>query len=323
MPTARTAPDRLPPAILIMGPTASGKTAAAMALADRLPVELISVDSAQVFRDMDIGTAKPDRETLARYPHRLIDLISPEERYSAAKFRADALAAMAEITAAGKVPVLVGGTMLYFLALLNGLAELPKADPALRASIDADAATHGWPAMHARLATLDPDTAARLHTTDSQRIQRALEICILAGRPMSALLAESEQEKPPYDFLQLALLPSDRSVLHERIARRFDEMLLAGLEDEVRGLRQKYTLSLDLPSMRCVGYRQVWEAQDGLMPKREMRDRGIFATRQLAKRQITWLGNSFAAETLDCLSPTLSANVLARSERFLDGRPKV
>ena len=323
MPTARTAPDRLPPAILIMGPTASGKTAAAMALADRLPVELISVDSAQVFRDMDIGTAKPDRETLARYPHRLIDLISPEERYSAAKFRADALAAMAEITGAGRVPVLVGGTMLYFLALLNGLAELPKADPALRASIDADAATHGWPAMHARLATLDPDTAARLHTTDSQRIQRALEICILAGRPMSALLAESEQEKPPYDFLQLALLPSDRSVLHERIARRFDEMLLAGLEDEVRGLRQKYTLSLDLPSMRCVGYRQVWEAQDGLMPKREMRDRGIFATRQLAKRQITWLGNSFAAETLDCLSPTLSANVLARSERFLDGRPKV
>ena len=323
MPTARTAPDRLPPAILIMGPTASGKTAAAMALADRLPVELISVDSAQVFRDMDIGTAKPDRETLARYPHRLIDLISPEERYSAAKFRADALAAMAEITAAGKVPVLVGGTMLYFLALLNGLAELPKADPALRASIDADAAAQGWPAMHARLATLDPETAARLHSTDSQRIQRALEICLLAGRPMSALLAESEQEKPPYDFLQLALLPSDRSVLHERIARRFDEMLLAGLEDEVSQLREKYTLSLDLPSMRCVGYRQVWEAQDGLMPKREMRDRGIFATRQLAKRQITWLGNSFAAETLDCLSPTLSADVLARSERFLDGRPKV
>jgi len=318
--TARTAPDRLPPAILIMGPTASGKTAAAMALADRLPVELVSVDSAQVFRDMDIGTAKPDRATLARYPHRLIDLISPEERYSAAKFRADALAAMAEITAAGRVPVLVGGTMLYFLALLNSLAELPKADPALRASIDADAAAQGWPAMHARLATLDPETAARLHSTDSQRIQRALEVCLLAGRPMSALLAESDQEKPAYDFLQLALLPSDRSVLHERIARRFDEMLLAGLEDEVSTLREKYTLSLDLPSMRCVGYRQVWEAQDGLMPKREMRDRGIFATRQLAKRQITWLGNSFAAETLDCLSPTLSADVLARSERFLDDR---
>ena len=318
--TAPSAPDRLPSAILIMGPTASGKTAAAMALSDRLPVELISVDSAQVFRDMDIGTAKPDRETLARYPHRLIDLISPEERYSAAKFRADALAAMAEITAAGRVPVLVGGTMLYFLALLNGLAELPKADPALRASIDADAAAQGWPAMHARLATLDPETAARLHTTDSQRIQRALEICLLADRPMSALLAESEQEKPPYDFLQLALLPSDRSVLHERIARRFDEMLLAGLEDEVSQLREKYTLSLDLPSMRCVGYRQVWEAQDGLMPKREMRDRGIFATRQLAKRQITWLGNSFAAETLDCLSPTLSADVLARSVAFLDDR---
>ena len=310
----------LPPAILIMGPTASGKTAAAMALADRLPVELISVDSAQVFRDMDIGTAKPDQATLARYPHRLIDIISPEERYSAARFRADALAAMAEITAAGRVPVLVGGTMLYFLALLNGLAELPKADPELRARIDADAAAHGWPAMHARLATLDPETAARLHATDSQRIQRALEICILAGRPMSALLAESEKDKPPYDFLQLALLPSDRSVLHERIARRFDEMLLGGLDDEVRRLREKYSLSLSLPSMRCVGYRQIWEAQDGLMPKREMRDRGIFATRQLAKRQITWLGNSFAAETLDCLSPTLSADVLARSEQFLSAR---
>ena len=311
---------RQPPAILIMGPTASGKTAAAMALADRLPVELISVDSAQVFRDMDIGTAKPEPAMLARYPHRLIDLISPEERYSAAHFRADALAAMAEITAAGKIPVLVGGTMLYFLALLDGLAELPKADAELRARIDADAAEHGWPAMHARLAALDPATAARLHATDSQRIQRALEICLLAGRPMSALLAESEKEKPPYDFLQLALLPSDRSVLHERIARRFDEMLLAGLDDEVRRLRQKYTLTPELPSMRCVGYRQVWEAQDGLMPRGDMRDRGVFATRQLAKRQITWLGNSFTADRLDCLSPTLAADVLARSERFLGER---
>jgi tRNA dimethylallyltransferase len=308
----------LPPAILIMGPTASGKTAAAMALADRLPVELISVDSAQVFIDMDIGTAKPDRETLARYPHRLIDLITPEERYSAARFCRDALTAMAEIHAAGRIPVLVGGTMLYFRALLHGLAELPQADTELRASIDADAARLGWPAMHARLAELDPVTATRLPPNDSQRIQRALEVCLAGGRPMSALLAESEQEKPAWNFLQLALLPSDRAVLHERIARRFDEMLLAGLDDEVAMLRQKYRLNPELPSMRCVGYRQVWEAQDGLIPRQEMRDRGVFATRQLAKRQITWLGNSFTAETFDCLDPALSERVGERAARFLN-----
>jgi tRNA dimethylallyltransferase len=311
-------PDsRLPPAILLMGPTASGKTAVAMALADRFPVELVSVDSAQVFRDMDIGTAKPDAATLARYPHRLIDLISPEESYSAARFRADALAAMAAITAAGKVPLLVGGTMLYFRALLHGLADLPQADPALRAEIDDDAAERGWPALHADLAVLDPSTAARLHPTDSQRIQRALEICRTSGRPMSELLAATGREKPPYDLLQVALLPSQRTVLHARIARRFDEMLLAGLDDEVRMLRRKYRLHAGLPSMRCVGYRQVWEAQDGAYGKPEMRDRGIYATRQLAKRQITWLTNSFAAEAFDCLDPALADRVAARTASFL------
>ena len=310
-------PPRLPPAILIMGPTASGKTAVAMALADRFPVELISVDSAQVFIDMDVGTAKPDRATLARYPHRLIDLITPEESYSAARFRADALTAMAEITAAGKVPVLVGGTMMYYRALLHGLADLPQADAALRAEIDAEAAAEGWPAMHAKLARLDPTTAARLHPTDSQRLQRALEICRLTGRPMSALLAESEKQKPPYDLLQIGLLPSDRAVLHQRIARRFDEMLLAGLDDEVRRLRDKYDLNLNLPSMRCVGYRQTWEMQEGLIPKRELRDRGVFATRQLAKRQITWLTNSFEAENYDCLDPALTERIAARTEAFL------
>lgn len=310
-------PNTLPPAILLMGPTTSGKTAVAMALADRFPVELISVDSAQVFRDMDLGTAKPDPATLAQYPHRLIDVISPEENYSAARFREDALQAMGEIVAAGKVPLLVGGTMLYFRTLLQGMAELPQADAGLRAELDAEAAAHGWPALHARLATLDPLTAARLHATDSQRIQRALEVCLLSGRPMSELLAESLQEKPPYRFLQLALLPSERSVLHARIAQRFDEMLLAGLDDEVRALRRKYNLHLGLPSMRCVGYRQVWEAQDGLYGKSEMRDRGIFATRQLAKRQITWLGNSFAAESHDCLDPTLSERIARRCAEFL------
>jgi tRNA dimethylallyltransferase len=311
-------PHHQPPAILIMGPTASGKTASAMALTERFPVELISVDSAQVFRDMDIGTAKPDRATLARYPHRLIDIISPEQSYSAARFREDALKAMAEITAAGKIPVLVGGTMLYFRALLNGLADLPQADAALRADIDAEAAAEGWPALHAKLALLDPLTAARLHTTDSQRIQRALEICRLSGRPMSELLAESESQKPPYNFLQIALLPSDRSVLHTRIARRFDEMLLSGLDEEVRTLREKYDLSLSLPSMRCVGYRQMWEAQDGLYSKPEMRDRGIYATRQLAKRQITWLTNSFSADNLDCLASDLIDQVSQRVETFLN-----
>lgn len=310
--------SRLPPAILIMGPTASGKTAAAMALADRFPVELISVDSAQVFREMDVGTAKPDKASLARYPHRLIDLISPEESYSAARFRRDALAAMAESTAAGKVPVLVGGTMMYFRALLHGLAELPQADATLRAEIDAEAAAEGWPAIHAKLAELDPATAARLHPTDSQRLQRALEVCRLTGRPMSVLLAESEKARPPYDFLSIGLLPSDRAVLHQRIAQRFDAMLLAGLDDEVRQLRRKYTLSLDLPSMRCVGYRQAWEAQDGIIPAKELRDRGIFATRQLAKRQITWLTNSFEAEHFDCLDPALAQRVAERSAAFLN-----
>jgi tRNA dimethylallyltransferase len=310
--------SRLPPAILLMGPTASGKTAVAMRLADRFPVELVSVDSAQVFIDMDVGTAKPDRATLAQYPHRLIDLISPEESYSAARFRTDALAAMAAITAAGKVPVLVGGTMLYFRALLHGLADLPQADAALRAEIDAEAAALGWPALHAKLALFDPSTAARLHPTDSQRIQRALEICRLSGRPMSELLAKSEHQGPPYDLLSIGLLPADRAVLHERIARRFDEMLLAGLDDEVRALRRKYRLSLGLPSMRCVGYRQVWEAQEGIIPPKELRDRGIFATRQLAKRQITWLTNSFTAENYDCLDPALADKVAARVARFIE-----
>ncbi|MGB8544636.1 MAG: tRNA (adenosine(37)-N6)-dimethylallyltransferase MiaA [Azonexus sp.] len=310
-------PPRLPPAILLMGPTASGKTAVAMALADRFPVELVSVDSAQVFRDMDVGTAKPDRATLARYPHRLIDLISPEESYSAARFCTDALAAMAEITAAGKVPLLVGGTMLYFRALLHGLADLPQADAALRAEIDAEAAAEGWPALHAKLAVFDPSTAARLHPTDSQRLQRAVEIYRLTGRPMSALLAESEQLRPAYDFLSIGLLPADRAVLHARIARRFDEMLLAGLDEEVRQLRAKYALNLNLPSMRCVGYRQTWEAQEGIIPHKELRDRGIFATRQLAKRQITWLTNSFTAEIYDCLDPALSDKIAARVAAFL------
>ena len=302
----------LPQAILLMGPTASGKTAMAMALAQHFPVELISVDSAQVFRDMNIGTAKPDAATLREFPHHLIDLISPEEAYSAARFRHDALEAMADITARGKTPLLVGGTMLYFKALLEGLAELPKACPETRADIDAQANSLGWPAVHAELAMVDPVTAARLHPTDAQRVQRALEIYRLSGRPMSALLDEGQKQAPAYDYLSLGLLPSDRSVLHARIAERFDAMLAAGLENEVSALRQNYQLTPDLPSMRCVGYRQVWEAQDGTSPRSEMRDRGIYATRQLAKRQITWIGNTLKPEIFDCLSPGLLQEVEQR-----------
>jgi len=308
---------RLPKAILLMGPTASGKTAVAMELARHFPVELVSVDSAQVFVDMDVGTAKPDAATLKAFPHHLIDLISPEEAYSAARFREDALTAMAEISARGKTPLLVGGTMLYFKTLLEGLADLPKACPKTRMDIDLQADAQGWPAVHAELAQVDPITAARLHPTDSQRIQRALEVFRLAGRPMSALFAESQQQSPPYDFLSLGLLPSDRSVLHARIAERFDAMLDAGLVDEVVELRAKYHLHLNLPSMRCVGYRQVWEALDGIIPRTEMRDRGIFATRQLAKRQITWLSNTLKPEVFDCLAPDLLDQIKLGVTTFL------
>ncbi|WP_301100644.1 tRNA (adenosine(37)-N6)-dimethylallyltransferase MiaA [Propionivibrio sp.] len=307
----------LPPAILLMGPTASGKTAVAMELSQRFPLELISVDSAQVFRDMTIGTAKPDAATLRQFPHHLIDLISPEEAYSAARFCTDALAAMADITARDKVPLLVGGTMLYFKALLAGLAELPQACPLTRASIDAQANAEGWPAVHAALARVDPQTAARLHPTDAQRIQRALEVFRLAGRPLSTLLAADRDRAPLYDFFAIGLLPTQRSVLHARIAERFDAMLKAGLEDEVLMLRHKYRLTPDLPSMRCVGYRQVWEVQDGTAARGEMRDRGIYATRQLAKRQITWLSNTLRPEPFDCLAPDLSAKVSARVGEFL------
>ncbi len=296
----------LPPAILLLGPTASGKTDLALRLvdqfADRHPIDLISVDSALVFKDMNIGTAKPDADTLKRYPHALVDVITPEESYSAARFREDALAAMAESTARGHIPLLVGGTMLYIKALLEGLSDLPQANAELRAEINARAKTLGWPAIHAELAALDPVTAQRLAPNDAQRIQRALEICLMSGRPASALYAEQQQQTaPPYRFLSLALLPSDRSWLHERIALRFKLMLQQGFIEEVQALRSKYNLHADLPSMRCVGYRQAWEMLEGTLPAKELEERGIYATRQLAKRQITWLKNSIGCEPFDCL----------------------
>jgi tRNA dimethylallyltransferase len=288
-----------PPALCLIGPTASGKTDLAFAIAQRFPVEIISLDSAQVFIDMDIGTAKPDRATLACFPHHLIDLITPEERYSAAQFRADALRVMAEITARGHVPLLVGGTMLYFKALTEGLADLPPADPALRASIDAEAAARGWPALHAELALLDPITAARLAPTDAQRIQRALEVFRLTGKPLGDFWQTQGDNPLPYRLLTIALVTPERKILHERIAQRFRAMLATGLVDEVERLRAKYQLSLDLPSMRCVGYRQVWQMLENQLPAAELADRGTFATRQFAKRQLTWLRSFRDSGALD------------------------
>ncbi|MEW9900372.1 tRNA (adenosine(37)-N6)-dimethylallyltransferase MiaA [Chitinivorax sp. PXF-14] len=309
-----------PPAIFLMGPTASGKTGAAVELVQTLPLELISVDSALVFRDMDIGSAKPDAATLERAPHHLIDVIDPTDSYSAAQFRGDALALMAEITARGKVPLLVGGTMLYFKALQEGLSELPQADPAVRAELDAEAAVRGWPAMHAELAKVDAETAARLQPGDSQRIQRALEIHRLSGEPMSALLARQTSTPLPYRLLKLALVPSERAVLHQRIEQRFDQMLEQGFLDEMQRLRAHYpALHAGLPSMRCVGYRQAWEYLEGEVDYATMRDKGIFATRQLAKRQLTWLRGMGDTVEIDCLRPDLAAEVRRHIEHWLAG----
>jgi tRNA dimethylallyltransferase len=306
-----------PPAILLVGPTASGKTALAFELATRFPCDIVSVDSAQVFRDMDIGTAKPDAATLERFPHRLIDLITPEQRYSAAQFRADALREMESIAAAGRIPLLVGGTMLYVKALREGLAELPQADPAMRAQIDAEAAARGWPAMHAELARLDAETAARLEPTDAQRIQRALEVVRLTGRTLGSFFAEQAASTLPFSMLNIALVPSDRSVLHARIGERFAAMLAAGLVEEVKALRKKYTLDAGLPSMRCVGYRQVWEMLEGDLPAKELRERGIYATRQFAKRQLTWLRSMEGLTIVDPLTANAGAEVIATVEKHL------
>ena len=299
----------LPPAIFLMGPTASGKTGVAVELAQTLPVELISVDSALVFRDMDIGTAKPDAATLARAPHHLIDIIDPTEAYSAAAFRKDALRLMADITARGKIPLLVGGTMLYFKALREGLSPLPQADAALRASLDAEIAQHGIEHLHAKLAKVDAETAARLHSTDTQRIQRAMEIYLVSGKTMSALIKNQEQNPLPYAITSIALIPSDRSVLHQRIAMRFGQMLEQGLVNELRALRQKYPLHRDITSMRCVGYRQAWEFTEGEITEAALNEKGIAATRQLAKRQLTWLRSMPENIEMDCLVSDLAQRV--------------
>lgn len=308
-----------PLVVALMGPTASGKTAAALELAHRIPAEIVSVDSALVYRDMDIGTAKPTLAERAAVPHHLIDILDPKESYSAMQFRQDALRLAEDIQARGKLPLLVGGTMLYFKALQDGLDELPQADPALRAQLDQEAAEWGVPALHARLATLDPETAARLKPNDAQRIQRALEIIMLTGQPMSALLAKAPKTELPFRLLPMALEPSNRSVLHERIATRFDAMLHApeGLLAEVHKLRARGDLHLGLPSMRCVGYRQAWEYLDGSYDFATMREKGIASTRQLAKRQLTWLRSMPERIVVDCLDADAAQQVRRHVEEAL------
>lgn len=299
------------PVLLLMGPTASGKTAAVFELARWLPVEVVSVDSAQVFRDMNLGTAKPSADELNAVPHHLIDLISPEEAYSAARFRDDALALIADIQARGRLPLLAGGTMLYYKALREGLSDLPEADPGLRRELDERAARDGWPALHAELARLDPQAAERLKPTDAQRIQRALEIVRLTGRSLADNYAcRQTDDQAHLRFVSLAFEPSDRAWLHGRIAQRFDAMLSAGLVDEVAQLRQRYVLHAGLPSMRCVGYRQAWDYLEGAMDRNGLRETGIAATRQLAKRQLTWLRSMTIDLRVDCCSDAAGARAV-------------
>jgi tRNA dimethylallyltransferase len=275
-------------AFALLGPTASGKSALAMRLASEFAVEIISVDSAQVYRGMDIGTAKPSAAERRQVPHHLIDIADPNERYSAGRFRADALQLIQEILRRNRIPLLVGGTMLYYRALAAGLDELPAADPVVRAQIDAEAARKGWPALHAELAAVDPAAAARIQAGDAQRIQRALEVWRTTGRSISSLQTASSPTLP-FVLKAFALMPPDRAALHQRIAARFDAMLEAGLVEELRALREKHTLSAALPSMRCVGYRQAWQFLEGTIGAKELRETAIAATRQLAKRQFTWL----------------------------------
>lgn len=312
-----------PPAIFLMGPTAAGKTDLAIELTKVLPCELISVDSALVYRGMDIGTAKPSKTLLETYPHRLIDILDPSQRYSAADFRADALQAMAEITTRGKIPLLVGGTMLYFKALLEGLADMPAANAQVRAQLEIEAATRGWQALHDELARVDPISAARIHPNDPQRLVRALEVYRVSGMSMTAHRAQqsaqsaqagaSGRHQLPYTVANLAIAPVDRKVLHDRIALRFGQMLNEGFVEEVVALRSRGDLHSNLPSIRAVGYRQVWDYLDGELTRDQMQERGIIATRQLAKRQFTWLRSWENLHWLD----SLACDNLPRTLKYL------
>lgn len=313
--------DPRPLAIALMGPTASGKTALALEWAQRLDAEIVSVDSALVYRGLDIGAAKPSAHERAAVPHHLIDVREPWQPYSAAEFALDARGAMDTIAARGRVPILAGGTGLYFHALLQGLSEMPQADPAMRAQLGLEAEQRGWAALHAELARIDPRAAARIHATDAQRIQRALEVYRLSGRSISHWREQAPPPRLPYRVLKLVLAPAERAVLHGRIEQRFDAMLAQGFLDEVRGLRalpqlQAHPQPLDLPAIRAVGYRQAWEHLDGAYPAAEFRDRGIYATRQLAKRQLTWLRGELDARWFD---PLRDAAELAHALRLFAG----
>ena len=301
-----------------MGPTAAGKTAVAARLVGELPCEIISVDSAQIYKGMDIGTGKPDAALLRRAPHHLLDIIEPHESYSAARFRDDALALMREITERDRIPLLAGGTMLYFRALTEGLSDLPEADPMIRLMIETMADEQGWPAVHEKLARVDPETAARLQPNDSQRIQRALEVYYLANKPMSELLKRPKYVYFPYTPIKISLVPSDREILHMRIAERFDGMLEAGLVRELRQLREEYGLDTSMPSMRSVGYRQAWDHLAGRINAAARREQGIAATRQLAKHQLTWLRGMGDVVEFDCLAQDVGDMVLEYVRRELE-----
>ncbi len=303
-----------PTAIFLMGPTASGKTQLAVELTQRFPVEIISVDSALVFRDMNIGTAKPDADTLARAPHHLIDLISPTEAYSAAAFRQDALRLMTEITARGNTPLLVGGTMLYFKVLRDGLSPLPPANAQLRAELNAEIAKFGIEHLHRQLMKVDAETATRLAPTDTQRIQRAIEVFRLSGQPMSVLFRQQNDSEFPFIIKELSLYSTDRALLHQRIANRFAQMLKQGLVEELRALRQCYELQSNFTSMRCVGYRQAWQFLEGEITATDLYEQGVAATRQLAKRQLTWLRGMSGTIEFDCLATDLLSQVVATVE---------
>jgi tRNA dimethylallyltransferase len=307
-----------PPALFLMGPTASGKTALAVELRRRFPVDIISVDSALVFRGMSVGTAKPDAETLKKAPHALIDIRDPEEVYSAASFRKDALAEMSAITQQGRVPLLVGGTMLYFHALVRGLATLPSADKAVRRAIEVQAEKVGWPAMHSRLASSDPEIAKRIHPNDPQRISRALEVIELTGKKMSELQQQQQQTDLDYRVCRVIACPEPRAILHERIEQRFAQMMQEGFLDEMKTLRQRPGLRREMPSMRCVGYRQAWSYLEGEISLDEMRQKAVIATRQLAKRQLTWLRRETDALWYDSSAEKEQDSVIQDIAKFLE-----
>ena len=307
--------DRPQPIVCLMGPTASGKTDLAVKLVEQLPLEIISVDSAMVYKGMDIGTAKPDAETLRRAPHRLIDFLDPIEPYSAARFCEDALREVEAITRAGKTPLLVGGTMLYFRSLLQGLNDLPAADNELRVALATEAGAIGWREMHRQLAEVDPEAAVRIHPNDPQRISRALEVYRLTGIPLSQWVKQPTRVLP-YRPILLGLVPSDRGILHERIARRFEQMLKNGLVEEVNRLYQRGDLTVAKPAIRAVGYRQVWQYLAGELDYQSMQEKGIVATRQLAKRQLTWLRSTPELNNIDCLNKDLASVALKMLEQI-------